>query len=145
MRIVKLSQTEPIGFATLDKVQSFFQDEIWRRMPPGKFHVTPGRIAQDELAPGEPVVFTYHGRVVFTARAASGLVPNDDHERQRFPSYFVVDRATLRDADEELHNVEQWYNAATGEDKNLVATQGWNKLPDSPHTEEVWARLGGSA
>jgi hypothetical protein len=81
---------------------------------------------------------------VFTARAASGLVPNDDEERDKYPTYFVVDRVTLRDADEPLQSLERWYNAATGPGVNLFATQGWNKLPDSTHTENVWARLRGS-
>lgn len=138
MRIVKLSKTE---FATLDKVRSFFFGKIRNRTPPGKFDVTLGRIAQDGLEPGEPLVFTYQARVVFTALAASELVPNDDDETQKYPSYFVVDLDTLCEADKDFHDVERWYNDATGDGVKLVESRGWNRLLDSVHTGDLWRRL----
>src|ERR1700694_116898 len=99
MRFVKLAESE---LETLDDVQRFFRAVIPRRQPPGKFRVTPARIAQDGLECDEPLLFTYHARVVFTARAGSGLVRNDDEERERYSHYFVVDLATLCEADEDL-------------------------------------------
>jgi len=138
MRIVKLSQEE---FATLDCVRRFFMDEIRHRTPPGKFRVTPGRIARAALEFGEPLVFTYEARVVFTALAGSELLSNDDQQRQKYPSYFVVDLETLREADDDFHDVERQYNALTGADINLVKSQGWNRLDDSIHTQSIWARL----
>ncbi len=145
MRIVKLSTNPPTGFATLDGVRRFFFTDIRERKPPGRFDVTPGRIAQDGLVSGEALVFTYKARVVFTARVGSGLMPNEDEERQQYPSYFVVDLATLREADEDFHDVERQYNEATGAGLNLVESQGWNRIPDSIHTDGLWARLGGSS
>jgi hypothetical protein len=139
MRIVKLSKTEA-GLGTLDGVRRFFLEEMPGRTPPGKFLVSPGRIAKDGLEPGEPLVFTYQARVVFTARAASGLVPNNDEESEK-PTYFVVNLSTLRAADEDFHNVERRYNQAAGASVNLVETQGWNSLPDSAHTDEIWTWL----
>src|SRR5262245_49071892 len=106
MRVIKLSQEEPIGFATLAGVQSFFRGEISQGKP---FLVTPGRIAQDAFTPGERLVFAYQGRVVFTAQAGTGLLRNEGDERQTYPMYFLVDPATLRDADKGLDLVEQWY------------------------------------
>ena len=144
MRFIKLSTNPPTGFATLDDVRRFFLADIRQSNPPGKFRVTPGRITQGGLEPGEALVFTYQTRVVFTARAGSGLVPNEDEQRQTYPKYFVVDLATLREADKELQDLERQYNEATGTGLNLAVSQGWNTVPDSVHTEEVWARLGGS-
>ena len=140
MRIVKLSKKDP-SFATPDGVRHFFLDEIQHRKPPGKFRVTAKKIKQDKLRSGEPLVFTYQSRVVFTARAASGLLRNDDEERQRYPNYFVVDLATLREADEDFYHVERQFNQATGSAKNLVRNQAWNPLPDSVHTQQVWQQL----
>lgn len=143
MRIVKLSKEE---FGTLQDVRSFFLDKddkdgIRRRKPPGKFRVTKGRIAPGALEVGEPLVFTYEARVVFTARAGNKLVPNNDQEREKYPSYLVVDLDTLCEADEDLHDVERQYIDATRAGVNLVRSQGWNGLVDSAHTEAIWARL----
>ena len=139
MRIVKLAKTEEKRFATREGVRRFFLNEIGRRKLRGKFYVTPGRIAPDGLRPGEQLVFTYQARVVFSARAESRLLPNDDaeQEHQKYPNYFVVDLATLREADEDVHDIEREYNIPLG-------GRGWNTLPDSPTTEAVWARLGGT-
>ena len=144
MRIVKLSTNPPTGFATLDDVRQFFLTDIGQRTPPGRFDVTPGRIAPEKLDLGEALVFTYQARVVFTARAGSGLIQNEDERRQTYPWYFAVDLATLHEADEDFHAVERQYSEAMGADYNLADNQGWNWLPDSVHTESLWARLGGS-
>jgi hypothetical protein len=140
MRIVKLSDAET-GLGTLDGVRRFFLEELRHRMPPGKFQVTPGRIAQDGLSPGELLLFTYRARIVFTARAGSGLEPSHGDESQKYPHYFLVNLATLREADEDFHDVERWYIEATGADVHLVQSQGWSRLPDSIHTNQLWERL----
>src|SRR5690554_4052753 len=131
MRIVKLGTRPPTGFATLDDVRRFFFTEIRERNPPGRFDVTPGRIAQNGLELDEALVFTYRARVVFTARAGSGLLPNVDEDRHEYPSYFVVEYDTLREADEDVHDIERQYNEAMGARLNVVETQGWNRLSDS--------------
>ncbi len=141
MRIVKLSTME---FDTLNDVRRFFIDDLRCGELPGKFRVTAGRIAQDGLAPGEPLLFTHRMRIVFTARAASGLVPNDDAQKQRYPNYFLVDLTTVREVNEDIHEVERQYNNLSGAGVLLVASQAWNRLPDSAHTAEVWTRLGGA-
>jgi len=139
MRFVKLGKEE---FQTLDDVRRVFRQDLPARDPPGKFRVKP-RHSHDKLAVGEPLVFTYQARVVFTARAGSTLLPNEDDEREKHPGYFVVNLATLREADEDLHDVERQYNEAAGTDVGLVG-QNWNRLRDSVHAEELWARLRGA-
>ena len=76
-----------------------------------------------------------------SALAGSGLLPNDDDKREKYPSFFVVDLATLLEADVDFRNVEQWYNDLTGAGINLVDSQGWNRLSNSVQTDELWARL----
>lgn len=144
MRIVKLSNAEK-RFVTLDGVRRFFLEELPLRTPPGKFQVTPRRIAQGGLIKDERLLFTYRARIVFTALAESGLVPSVGNESQKYPYYFTVDLTTLRKADEDFHKVERWYNQKTGANVRLVKTRGWNKLPDSTHTDELWKRLRGAA
>ena len=141
MRIIKLSKAE---FSTLADVQHFFSEELCTRMPPGKFRVTVGRIAKDALELGEQLVITHQARAVFTAQAGSGLVANDDEEQVKYPNYFIVDLATLKEADEDLYEVERWYNDASGAGINIVKSQGWNRLTDSNHTHVVWKRLRGA-
>lgn len=138
MRFVKLGNKE---FKTLDDVRSVFRKDFPNRTPPGKFRVK-RRHRHDKLAVGEPLVFTYQTRVVFTARAGSALLPNDDNEKDVYPGYFVIDLSTLREANEDLYEVERVYNKAAGTKIGLVG-QNWNRLPASAHTEQLWTRLRG--
>jgi 5-methylcytosine-specific restriction endonuclease McrA len=138
MRFIKLSPKLP-EFKTLDGVRRFFLDEIPGRMPPGQFLLTP-RHARDKLALGEPLVFVYQARVVFTARAGSEVLPYRGEERESYPAYFVVDLATLREADDDLRDVQRQFSEATRRPVGLVG-QNWNRLPDSIDTTAVWERL----
>ena len=138
MRIVKLSkQISP----TRDSVRHVFLNEIPRRKPSGKFRVTSRRIAQDALDRGEPLVFSYQSRAMFTANAGSELIPNDDEARTTYPNYFIIDLATLQEADEDLHNVERRYNEVAVTGVNIVNTRGWNRLLDPLGAEAVWDQL----
>jgi HNH endonuclease len=144
MRIIKLSDGPDQGFSTLDDVQRFFRTDIWQRTPPGKFEVPAGWIAEGRLVSSECLIFTYQVRVVYTARAGSGLIRNDDDQRPQYPSYFVVEPSTLREANVPFRDFEKKYNEATGSDRNLVGNQGWNILPDTDQAAALWVWLGGS-
>jgi hypothetical protein len=139
MRFVKLGKTK---FKTLDLVREFFLETVPRRSPPGKFRVTAGHFAQDGLQIDEQIVFTYDARVVLTARAGSGVIPNDDEERNEYPIYFVIDLATLRQTSHDLYEVQRLYNSLAGTDVGLVG-QNWNRLSDSVHTAKVWTLIRG--
>jgi len=133
MRFVKLGKQ---NFKTLEEVRRFFLQELPRRTPRGKFRVK----RKYDLEFDEPIVFSYQARVVFTAQAGSKVLPNYDIEHQEYPFYFVVKLATLREADEDLHDIEQRYNDAAETTVGLVG-RTWNELTDSVHTEEIWNRL----
>ncbi len=141
MRFVKLSNEDP-DFTTLDGVRDFFLKKIPQRTPPGKFRVTPRRISPERLHPGEPLVFTYQGRVVFTAKAGSGLLRNEDEEYQRYPRYFVVDLTTLCEANEDLSQVQERLKAI-GLSGSLFS-EGWNIFPNSVETQHLWQQLRGA-
>ncbi|MBF0259510.1 MAG: hypothetical protein HQK62_11835 [Desulfamplus sp.] len=125
MRIVKLSKKDP-DFTTHVDVRAFFYEVIKNRKPPGRFRVTANKIRQDGLYHGEPLFFTYQARVVFTARAGSGLLPNDDEGHLKYPNFFVIDISTLEEADEDFYRVEKLLHKATGDTGNLVRSQAWN-------------------
>ncbi len=140
MRIVKLSKKDP-DFTTSGDVRKFFNEVIKHRKPPGRFRVTANKIKQNGLSYGEPLLFTYQARVVFTARAGSGLLPNDDEGHLRYPNYFVIDISTLEEADEDFYLVEKKLHKATGDKSNLVRSQAWNYIPDSMHIHKIWRQL----
>jgi hypothetical protein len=142
MRVVKLSSEE---FQSPNNVRRFFVQELSRRTPPGKFRVTPGRIARkDGLRRGEFLLFTHKAQIVFTACANSGLVDNlndTDDMREKYPCYFIVDLGTLQEAEVRLDEFENWYRNLSGKHDKLVRSQGWNRLDDSVHTDALWKRL----
>jgi hypothetical protein len=72
MRVAKLSTQV---FADEAAVDAFFTADLPHRNPLGLFHVG-GQIAEDGLAPGETILFTYRGRLRFVGRAASGRLDN---------------------------------------------------------------------
>jgi len=140
MRIIKLSNKDR-DFATYGDVRSFFYEVVKHRKPPGRFRVTANKIKKDGLFHGEPLLFTYQARIVFTARTRSGLLPNDDEGHLKYPSFFVIDISTLEEADEDFYQIEKQLNEVTGKTSHLVRSQAWNPIPDSVHTHEVWHQL----
>ena len=140
MRVVKLSNNDP-SFPNLDDVRDFFLEKIHQRKPPGKFRVPANKIKHDKFSSGEMLVFTYQARVVFTAMAKSELLHNDDSEYQKYPYYFVIDLATLRETNEDLYKIERQVNEETGQSINLVRSQGWIYLDDPAHTQYIWKQL----
>ncbi|WFU49148.1 hypothetical protein [Sinorhizobium terangae] len=140
MRIVRLSTRE---FPDLESVRAFFQSELPSRTPQGRFFVTADRIARTRgLAPSDYLVFTFKGRIVFTARSGSRLLPNAFEHRETHPYYFVLELDTLRETDVDVEELEHRYNG-TGRGPINVATQGWNRLPASVQVDDLWAWVRG--
>ncbi len=137
MRIIKLSVDV---FETFDEVVSFFGEYLPERDPPGKFRIPKGRIAEDCLGDGEPLLFSYESAVVFTARAASGRCRNGDEYSDEYPFYFQVDMRTVRRTDVSLAEVEARLRT-TGVTKQIVQSQGWPTIPDSPERNAIWESL----
>jgi hypothetical protein len=142
MRFIKLSRHE------IPDLQDFFSRELWARKPPGRFDIpkrTPPFVAQNGLEVGEPLVFIYENRVVFTALAESTRTANDGEDQVDWPYHFVIARDSLRPANEELRELERWYNSLAQSDVGLVVRK-WNHLDDpDPATQALWIRLRGES
>lgn len=138
MRIVKLSTRE---FPDLGSVRAFFQSVLPSRTPQGRFFVTADRIARaGGLAPSDYLVFTFKGRIVFSARSRTALYPNAYEHRETHSHCFELEMDTLRETDVALEDFANRYNAV-GRKPFQVATQGWNRLPASVQLDDLWAWL----
>ena len=137
MRVAKLS---PEVFADEAAVNAFFTADLPHREPPGLFHVH-GQIAEDGLAPGETLLFTYRGRLRFVGRAATGRQVNTFNLQAKYPYCFIVEPGSVRPADASLAEVEQAL-AAVGVAVSL-AGRGWTRVPDSPAAERAIEDLVG--
>ncbi len=135
MRIVKLSDNE---FASGEDVKKYFEEELRSRHPPGKFLVTKGRIARNTLDPGERLIFTYRGHVIYTAIAKTGREDNSDDRAKTHPYYIVVDLSTLQAADATYTALRQKYNVLSNAE---IAGRGWNILPATQHSAALWKWL----
>jgi len=78
MRIIKLSNNDE-DFETRADVDKYFQDKLPKRKPAGQFLLTKLAIGQTGISSGEKLVFTYNGKCVYKARAASTRKKNIGH------------------------------------------------------------------
>jgi len=142
MRVVKMIAI-PGVFDDEAAVDNFFTNVLPHRVPPGLFHIH-HEIAADGLKPGERLLFTYCGRLRFVGRAATGRLVNTFNLQDRYPNCFRVDPGSIQQADATLAQVQQAL-AAEGVRVNL-ASQGWNREPDSQAVENaVQVLVGGAA
>ena len=137
--IVKLRTQD---FDDEDEVHVFFKEEL-RSRTDGKFRIPAGWIAADGPHANEPLLFSYHAVVLYSAKARGGRRGNFDAHRDRYPYYFEVDvesicpvrrGVTLQELQERLERV-------TGTKRNIAKSQGWNSIPDSEATDGLWASL----
>jgi len=143
MRIVKLSTQE---FADEKDVHSFFNETLPSRAAGkagGKFRITSGWIAEDGLHADEPLVFSYEAVLLYCAKAASGRRTNDDEESEHYPNCFYVNVESIRPVKENitLLELQERLDRVTGTKRNIARSQGWNSIPDSEVTDELWASL----
>lgn len=139
MRIIKLSSKD-IDFPDRASVDAYFTVKLPNRNPAGQFLLTQGRIADGGIDTGEAIIFSYATEVTHIARAASGRYDNGGDNNRTYPFYFVVDMNTLSSAQGNLSDVEASLTGL-GRRKNIVRTQGWPRIPDSPEVDRIWNRL----
>ena len=138
MRIIKLSKKE----FDLEEVLPFFERDLPSRKPPGQFRIPSGWIDKKHLSIGEPLLFSYEGHVLYSARAGSGRLDNNDECCDDYPFYFQVDVDSIRRVNTTLNDVESQLRQA-GIEKSIVRCQGWPTLPDSAFTNALWLSLRG--
>jgi hypothetical protein len=132
MRVVKLHPDHP--FPDEAAVVHFFTADLPNRNPPGLFHIH-REIAQDGLDINERLLFIYRGRLRFVGLSASGRLVNTFNLQPAYPNCFIVAPGSIQPANASREQVEQAL-AAVGVVVNL-ASQGWNRVPDSPAVENA--------
>lgn len=139
MRIIKLSPRD-VDFPNRESVDKYFSNTLYGRNPVGKFLLTRGRISANGIMAGEAIIFSYKTEITHTAKASSGRRENIEENRDIYPYYFVVDVDTVMPANGKLEDVESSISGL-GIDKNIVRTQGWPTIPDTPQVAGIWNSL----
>jgi hypothetical protein len=140
MRIIKLSPDD-VDMTTRQAVDVYFQKTLSSRTPAGQFLLTSGRIRKDGVKPQEPLIFSYLGKIVYLAKAGSKRMATSGDDAKQYPSYFCVDTTTIQKGTGTLDEFEKLVDAANLSEGNIVHSQGWPMLADSPALEEIWKKF----
>ena len=133
MRIIKLSPNDE-DMINRTMVDSFFTDKLLNRKPSGQFLLTKGRISAKGISPGEMLVFSYNGEIVYLARSRSERLNTSGSKADRYPFYFCVDIETIVKGKGNLEDLEKKIKAT----KHIVKSQGWPTVKDTPELKETW-------
>ena len=136
MRIIKLSPEDP-DMKDRGMVDLFFNKKLRERKPRGQFLITKGRISEKGISPGEMLVFSYNGEIVYLALSKSGRLTTTGPEANNYPFYFCVDISTIVKGKRSLHELEKEINAS----KHIVKTQGWPSFKDSLELKRIWEKF----
>lgn len=139
MRIIKLSPRD-IDFPDRVSVDRYFEVTLPNRNPVGQFLLTQGRIAESGIEVGEPIVFSYETEITHVAKAATCRLVNLQGDSVTYPYYFLLNMSTICLAQGRLADVEAEL-AIAGVQKNIVRTQGWPRIQDSPAIDQIWNAL----
>lgn len=137
MRIIKLSP-EDKEMKTREAVDVYFQKTLHERNPKGKFLLTRGRIRKDGVKPQELLLFSYERQIVYLAKVGSSRMETKGDDAKQYPFYFCVDTTTIQKGTGTLEEFEKLVETANLSEGNIVRSQGWPMLADSPGLEEIW-------
>ena len=140
MRVIKLSKDDE-DMESLTDVDIYFQEKLPSRTPPGQFLLTRGRIRKDGIKPQEPLVFSYLGKIVYLAKARSKRLETTGPDARQYPFYFCVETSTIQKGRGTLVEFENFVDAANLSEGNIVKSQGWPMLADSPALEDIWKKF----
>ena len=110
---------------TLNDVRKFFSETLTQSSPPGRFLITKSRIAKDGVCPGELLVFSYEGEILYLACSETGRVRNRDSQSTQYPHYFCIDMRSLRAGCGTLSEFEKALADKQLIDRNIVRSRGW--------------------
>lgn len=130
MRIIKLSTADP-DMKTREDVDRYFLKTLPEMTPGGQFLVTKGRIAKNGISPGERLVFSYKGEIIYLARAASERLDTTGPDAQTYPNYFIVGIETIQPAKGRLTEFEADLQGSGLADKNIARARGWPIIDES--------------
>lgn len=138
MRVIKLSPNDP-DMKTRKKVDQFFLTELPKQERKGRFFFPKGRIAKNGIQPGEWLIFTYLGNIVYTARSASHRLENKgiDAQQYQYPFYFCIDTSSISSAQGSLSGLEEALRSKGLLNRNLVKSQGWPIIAETDKSREL--------
>lgn len=136
MRIIKLSPNDE-DMINRVMVDSYFNEKLPNRKPPGQFLLTKGRISAKGISPGEMLVFSYNGEIVYLALSQTERLNTTGSKAGRYPFYFCVDIETIVKGKGNLDDLEKEIKVA----KHIVKSQGWPSVKDSPELKKTWDKF----
>lgn len=139
MRIIKLSPSDK-DMKDIGMVQDYFECKLQERRPRGQFLLTKGRISKKGISPGEMIIFSYKTAIVYLARSASERKDTIGSESIQYPHYFCIDTETIVKGEGTLSDLEHRL-VQHGNSKNIVNTQGWPKLEETPALKRLWEKF----
>src|SRR4051794_33219488 len=107
MRLIKLTTQEPTGFPTVEAVNRYFEapnSPFRSRGQYAVFYFPDGYIREDRLRPGEAVLFSYEGTVLYTATVWSGRM--ETPAGSDLPHCFQVNVASIKRTSFTVQNLE---------------------------------------
>lgn len=119
---------------TLEMADSYFTKKLHDRPLKGQFLLTKGRISKKGISPGELLVFSYNGDIVYLAESESERLTTTGAEASKYPFYFCVDIKTIIKGKGNLQQLENEIKA----NKNIVKSQGWPTIKDSHEIKRIW-------
>ena len=136
MRIIKLNISEIPD----ENINSFFNKVLPERN--GEFRITKGRIHKDKFSANEKLVFSYKGKICYTAKSLSKIQKNTDNTlNKKYPYYFVIDTSTIKPIDMDIHLFEKEYHNFSHDTKSIARTQGWPYIKDDKIENLLWKKL----
>lgn len=135
MRIIKLSNTI---FDDEKCVKQFFDQELNKTEPKGKFRFTKGRISIGGIHLNEKVLFSYNGFIYYKAVSISSRCDNIDEYSTDYPHYFLIDMNSLTSVRISLHDLEKKYHQISKEKKSIVQSQGWPIICNESDSDILW-------
>lgn len=143
MRIIKLSPND-VDMYSREMVDHYFQFRLNRVRPVGQFLLTKRRIAENGISPGEMLIFSYRGEIVYLALAASSRMDTEGQEALNYPYYFCVDVDTIVPGRGTLNDLEEALAAEGLLKKNIVRSRGWPIIEEENDTLSKLKRIWGA-
>ncbi len=136
MRIIKLGTVE---FPSIEDVRRYFENDLPRKEPPGKFRIPQNLIGKNGLKKGEKLLFSYRGTICYLAMANSGRINNTDKRQKKYPYFFLIDIDTLQNTRISLLELEN--QLKLNPPKSIVRSRSWPKIQDNVRSDTLWDSL----
>jgi hypothetical protein len=128
MRLIKLSTQH---FANEKQLDGYFKRELNGKR---RFYFNT-QIREDGIMPGETVLFSLRGRLLYVAKATVGRTRDPERKKGKYQNYIVIG-TPIRKLDVSLEEFERKLETKANLKISLKG-QGWNIIEDSKRTEKT--------